>query len=194
MCAHIGPGVSMGLAYSSRNGSVHKVSCVGFLVDLYSRLKATGRGKHIYQFSYYHGALIETVPRLSDDLTAIRMRLRLTSKPFNVVKLDACNRISFLVYEPFDVAFPTLLAAESCDLARGTIRRINYVGRPNPPVLHRKELLLPAEHPLVPEAVSLTSRLERRGALRDVSTIGTRLGWQRRLADLRLDETGRPFK
>ena len=127
-------------------------SRAGFLADLYARLKATDRGKHIHPFSYYHEALVETVPQLPDDLATIRMRLRLPSTPFNVVKLDSCNRISFLLYEPFDVAFPTLLAAESCDLARGTIRRINYVGRPNAPILHRKELLLPAEHPLVPEA------------------------------------------
>ena len=64
-----------------------------------------------------------------------------------------------------------------CDLTRGTIRRINLVGRLNPPILHRKELLLPAEHPLVPEAVALTRRLQRRGAFRDTTTIGTRLGW-----------------
>ena len=166
-------------------------SRAGFLADLYARLKATGRGKHIHPFSYYHEALVETVPQLSDDLATIRMRL--PSAQFNVVKLDACNRISFLLYEPFDVAFPTLLASESCDLARGTIRPITYAGRPNAPILHRKELLLPAEHPLVPEAVSLTSRLERRGAFRDTSTIGTRVGWQRRLADLRLDETGCPL-
>lgn len=169
------------------------VFLAGFLADLYVRLKATGRGKHIHPFSYYHETLVESVPRLPDDLSAIRMRLRLPSTPFNVVKLDACNHISFLLYETFDVAFPSLLGAESCDLARGTVRRINYAGRPNPPILHRKELLLPVDHPLVPEAVSLTSRLERQGALRDITTIGTRLGWQRRLADLRLDETGRPF-
>ena len=183
----------MSLAYRREMVMCMRVSCAGFLADLYTRLKATGRGKHIHPFSYYHEALLETVPRLSDDLHAIRMGLRLPSTPFNVVKLDACNRISFLLYEPFDFAFPTLLAAESCDLARGTIRRINYAGRPNPPILHRKELLLPAEHPLVAEAVRLTSRLERRGAFRDFTTIGTRLSWQRRLADLRLDESGRPF-
>ena len=165
----------------------------GALADLYARLKATGRGKHIHPFSYYHRALVETVPGLMDEISAIRTRLRLSSSPFNVVKLDACNRISFLVYEPFNVAFPTLLATESCDLARSAVRRIRYAGRPNPPILHRKELLLPAEHPLVPEAESLTSTLERRGALRDITKIGTKLGWQRRLAELRLDETGSPL-
>ena len=163
------------------------------LTDLYARLNATGRGKHIRPFSYYHEALIETVPGLSEDLAAIRIRLRLPIAPFNVVKLDSGRRISFLCYEPFEVPFPELLTAESCDLARGTIRRINFAERSNPPILHRKELLLPAEHPLVPEALCLTRRLERRGAFRDVTTIGTRLGWQRRLTDLGIDEAGRPL-
>ena len=146
------------------------------LADLYTRLNATGRGKHIYPFSYYHEALVEIVSRLSDDLAAIRFRLRLPNTPFNVVKLDSGHRISFLRYEPFEVAFPTLLAAESCDLTRGTIRRINFAGRSNPPILHRKELLLPASQPLVPEAVSLTRRLQGRGAFRDTTTIGTKFG------------------
>lgn len=163
----------------------------GALTDLYARLKATGRGKHIYPYSYYHRALVETVPGLTDEILAIRTHLRLSTSPFNVVKLDACNRISFLVYEPFNIAFPTLLATESCDLATSTVRRVRYAGRPNPPILHRKELLLPADHPLVPEAERLTSRLERMGALQDITTIGTRLRWRQRLAELRLDESGR---
>ena len=163
------------------------------LPDLYARLKSTGRGKHIGPFSYYHETLVDTVPRLSEDLAALRRRLRLSTTQFNVVKLDSGHRISFLRYEPFEVTFPALLAAESCDLTRGTIRSINFVGRPNPPILHRKELLLPADHPLVPEAVALTRRLQRHGAFRATSTIGTRLGWQQRLAGLRLDGAGRPL-
>ena len=163
------------------------------LADLYTRLKSTGRGKHIGPFSYYHEALVDTVPRLSDDLAALRRRLRLQDARFNVVKLDSRHRISFLRYEPFEIAFPALLASESCDLTRGTIRLINFIDRPNPPILHRKELFLPAQHPLVPKAASLTRRLQIRGAFRDTTTIGTRLGWQQRLADLRLDESGCPL-
>ena len=163
------------------------------LADLHTRLKSTGRGKHIGLFSYYHEALIDIVPGLGDDLAALRHRLRLREAPFNVVKLDARQRISFLRYEPFEVNFPALLAAESCDLGRGTIRLTKFAGRPNPPILHRKELLLPAQHPLVPTAEDLTRRLQRWGAFRDTTTIGTRLGWQRRLAELRINESGCPL-
>ena len=164
------------------------------LADLHASLKGSGRGKHVYPFSYYHEELVNTVPGAPAALLAIRAHLRLADDvPFNVVKLDADYRISFLLYEPFDTHFPALLAADSCDLTRGTVRRFHYADRVNPPILHRKELLLPADHPLVPEAASLTRRLERRGAFRDPSAIGTRSGWQRRLAELGLAETGQPL-
>ena len=164
------------------------------LTDLYASLKATGRGKHLYPFSYYHEELVDTVPGARAALFAAQSRLPLANDlPFNVVKLDAECRISFLLYEPFDALFPALLVANSCNLARGTVRSIDYAERVNPPILHRKELLLPADHPHVPEAAMLTRRLERRGAFGDPSSIGTRSGWERRLADLGLAETGQPL-
>ena len=164
------------------------------LTDLYALLKRSDRGKHIYPFSYYHEDLVDTVPEARDALLAIRARLRLASvTPFNVVKLDTGHRISFLLYEPFDAHFPALLAADSCDLAQRTVRTVNYTERVNPPVLHRKELLLPADHPLVPEATRLTERLEQQGAFAHASTIGTRSAWRRRLTELGLAETGQPF-
>ena len=163
------------------------------LTELHARLRDTGRGKHIHPFSYYHHALLATAPGVRDDLSLIRTRLGLPDTPFNVLKLGAQWRISFLLYEPFHLPFPALLAAESCHLARGTVRRTDYADRSNPPILHRKELLLPPDHPLVPEAANLTQRLERLGALCRASTIGTRSGWLRRMAELGLDESGLPL-
>ena len=160
----------------------------------YACLKSTRRGKHIYPFSYYHVALIDNFPQLSTELANIRRGLNLDFRPFNVVKLDAGHRIRFLLYEDFEVPFPTLLAANSCDLHRRTVRRTDYSQRLNPPILHRKELLLPEDHPLVPEAAAITERLEPQGAFRFTAMIGTRLGWQKRLAELRLDPTGYPLK
>ena len=164
------------------------------LAKSYAHLRATRRGKHIYPFSYYHVALIEGLPDVAADIANIRMRLDLDIRPFNVVKLDATHRISFLLYEDFAVAFPTLLTAESCDLHQRTVRHTDYTRRPNPPILHRKELLLPAHHPLFTEAVIITERLERHGAYRSTTTIGTRLGWKKRLAELHLDASGCPLK
>ena len=164
------------------------------LAQSYACLKSTRRGKHIYPFSYYHVALIDNLPQLSTELATIRKGLNLDIAPFNVVKLDASHRISFLFYEDFAASFPALLTADSCDLDHHTVRHTDYTRRSNPPILHRKELLLPEDHPLVPEAAGITGRLESQGAFKSTATIGTRLGWQRRLGELRLDVTGRPLK
>lgn len=165
------------------------------LAQPYARLKATGRGKHVGPLSYYHMALISTLPELPGLLGQVRTQLGLAAGDFNVIKLDAEERLSFLQYEDFgEVPFPALLIAESCRLRQRKVRRTDYSDRVNPPILHRKELLLPADHPLVPRAASLTERLDSRGAFERATTIGTRTGWQRRLAELRLDATGLPAR
>ena len=113
---------------------------------------------------------------------------------FNVIKLDARSCVSFLRYQEFATAsFPALLAALSCDISQGTARKTLYSGRRNPPILHRKELLLPADSPLVPEATRLTKELEQLGAFGDPHRIGTRDGWTTRLASLGISlDGGRP--
>ncbi|MCY4029680.1 MAG: hypothetical protein OXH75_25620 [Acidobacteria bacterium] len=103
-----------------------------------------------------------------------------------MLKLNRQSRVSFLDYEEFSATFPTLRSALTCDLDRMTARHIIYASTGNPPVLHRKELLLPTDHPLVPDAVRLTASLESRGAFADTSRIGTRDGWTTTLAALGL--------
>ena len=162
------------------------------LASLHACLRSTHGGKHIRSFSYYHAALVATLPGAAQALAAIRARLDLDKAPFNVVKLDAGHHVSFLLYEDFDAPFPALLSADSCDLSRHVVRHTDYAARSNPPILHRKELLLPADHPLVAEAERLTDRLERLGAFDDTRRIGTREGWARRLASLGINPKGEP--
>ena len=148
------------------------------------QLRATGRGKHVGGFSYYHADLLVQVPEASEFLLKARGRFE-PPGDFNVVRL-AYSRVSFLLYERFSVPFPALRTSLFCDLARGASRFTDFARRRNPPILHRKELLLPADHPLVPDAVRLTRRLEGLGAFTGVNTIGTREGWRSRLAALGL--------
>lgn len=157
-------------------------------------MKATGRGKHVGSFSYYHVTLVVQVVKVARSLSAISTLEETGMPQYNVVKLDAAHRISFLQYEDFDVPFPALLSAVSCNLSRGSIRHTDYSSRRNPPILHRKELLLPQDHRLVAQAARLTERLERRGAFAGTATIGTRLGWECRLDELGLDASGRRLK
>ena len=148
------------------------------------QLRATGRGKHVGGFSYYHADLVVQTPAVWEFLQKTRGRFEPRSN-FNVVRLSH-SRLSFLLYERLSVPFPALRNSLFCDLASGTSRFTDFSRRPNPPILHRKELLLPADHPLVPEAVRLTQRLEDLGAFRGVKTIGTRDGWRSRLEALGL--------
>ena len=153
----------------------------------YAELRANGRGKHVRSFSYYHVCLVTERVRVATFLADLCRAFGGSFDDFNVVKLDGRSRLSFLRYEDFDAAFPALLFALSCDCERSTCRRTDYARRRNPPILHRKELLLPADDPRVPGAERLTRCLESRGAFADAKSIGTRDGWRRRLGDLGLD-------
>ena len=136
-------------------------------------LKSTGCGKHMGPFSYYHYSVIERVPAAASALRSICQRLQHPEICHYVVKLDAAYRVSFLSYQSFTVPFPALLAAVSCDLSRNSARHTDYSNRHNPPILHRKELLLPHDHPLSAVSTRLTTRLEQLGAFRDTRRIGT---------------------
>lgn len=153
----------------------------------YAELRATGRGKHVRSFSYYHVSLIAERPRVASLLGELCHGFGGSLDDYSVIKLDGRSRVTFLCYENFDAPFPALLFALSCEVERGTCRRIDYAGRRNPPILHRKELLLPGGDPRVAGAERLTRCLEARGAFADAKSIGTRAAWRRRLEDLGLD-------
>ncbi|MBI3861812.1 MAG: hypothetical protein HY290_07940, partial [Planctomycetia bacterium] len=59
----------------------------------------------------------------------------------------------------------------------------DYRQSENPPALHRKETFLAPAHPLHAKFARLTRQEEKHGLLDDASTIGTRAGWQARLAE-----------
>ena len=145
-------------------------------------------GKHVGRFSYYHATLLTRLPKVRKSVNSLRLGVHEHTFEFNVIKLDPGSRISFLRYESFDTPFPALLTALSCDLERGIARHIDFTTRRNPPILHRKELLLPEDNPRVSEATRLTDRLERLGAFSNPATIGTRDGWRRQLLSLGIED------
>lgn len=149
-------------------------------------MRETGRGKHVGSFSYYHMALISDTPAADAFLTKVCRELFTCPLTYNVLKLDRRSRMSFLMYKDFSAPFPELDLALSCNILKGTVRKTDYRRRPNPPILHRKELLLPENHPLVPAAVRLTERLESHGAFANARAIGTRNGWIARLKSIGL--------
>lgn len=103
---------------------------------------------------------------------------------WSVAKLKGgpAGQVSLLTYERFERPFPALLESLTINLANASVTRRSYRTRANPPVLHRKELLLDPDDPRQEMFSALTRALEARGLFQDTRSIGTRLGWAARLA------------
>lgn len=98
----------------------------------------------------------------------------------NVLRFDADGRTALLVYENFDDdPFPSLVQAWLV----GSDGRVGHrCFRENPPILHRKELLLAPNDPRRARFARLTAELEARVLFKDGHRIGRRRAWEERLA------------
>ena len=139
-------------------------------------------GKLVGGYRYLHlSAVAEPViARLREELA----RAGAPTEGFNVLKLDpSAPRVSLLEYSDFfDAPFPALARAVTVDLEKGTVERRAYDPSGNPPILHRKELLLAADHPRRAEFASLTAEAESHGLFANARSIGHREQWAALLA------------
>ncbi len=129
--------------------------------------------------------------KLEESLDALLGRLVAKyqiSPEFNVVKFRTDElKVSFLAYPRFFTeAHPALRHAITVDLVTGRARHTDYADNINPPILHRKESFVPADHPRRAEFEALTKAEEKAGLYEDTTTIGFKLNWQRLLAKRRL--------
>jgi hypothetical protein len=103
----------------------------------------------------------------------------------NVAKINLrTGRVSLLAYKDFEeTPFPELAASwvfASSSLGPPLFRV--YADSMNPPILHRKELLVPASHPRRDMWVRLTATAEALGLFEDTTTIGFKLNWEQLIA------------
>ena len=139
-------------------------------------------GKRVGPNLYLHTSALDDAA--SDLQDRVRQAAQLTTlepgKDFNVVKAhDNGNDISLLDYPDFfQEAFPILSRYWSCDLAKETFRFRTYRESFNPPVLHRKELLLPFNDPARPRFAELTQQAESIGLFDQKSRIGFLQEWK----------------
>ena len=103
----------------------------------------------------------------------------------NLVKLHRTSgKVSYLSYPDFETdPHPALRRSVKLNLRTMELDCWDYFGSDNPPILHRKEAFLLADHPLREKFARLTRQEEQHGLLDETATIGTRLGWQARLED-----------
>jgi hypothetical protein len=146
------------------------------------------KGKRIGGFMYIHKSGQKLIA--SNYAEAIKKSLPLLRdfSTWNVIKLNIKNpkKLSFLEYESFEHAeFPSLFRSCQVDLnlKKTTVRQHSNI---NPPVLHRKELLMHPNHPEREKFKNLTDQLENMGAFKDIVKLGTKLRWQAELARLEI--------
>ena len=114
----------------------------------------------------------------------------------NVIKVNCRNdRISLLAYADFfEDPFPSL--AESWTIAADDEQSAfyrSYTESLNPPILHRKELLLPPGHKLKPAFEEITRSAEALGLFDDTATIGFKANWLRHVASKGYQLVGSQF-
>jgi DNA phosphorothioation-associated putative methyltransferase len=139
-------------------------------------------GKTVYTRVYFHvSALNDVEPALREKVQAAANIAGVRSgQHFNVCRVDLQSQTVALLDYPafFELGCPLLRRSWKVDLSsqRATLR--TYEGSLNPPVLHRKELLLPTKHPDVPGFGELTNQLQQLGVFEDPVRIGFKRQWE----------------
>ncbi len=147
-------------------------------------------GKLLPDSRYLHtSALLEVPAGLRAAVDHARALAQIDADDFHVVKFSREHlRLSLLSYPRFfEDGFPVLARSWAVDLSAGRVTEW-IASEENPPILHRKEILLLARHPAVAKFARLTQETERLGLLDSAGEFGTKIAWRERLARIGLGE------
>jgi len=144
------------------------------------------RGKVVGDAKYLHKSAInllslEYTSKIKDCVTIVGEKHN-----WNVIKINLkeTHKISLLDYEDFsENACPALLNSCQVDVSKKTFSVRNH-SHSNPPILHRKELLLPPDDKNQSKFQELTSNLEVIGAFKRITKLGTKKSWETELKNL----------
>ena len=103
----------------------------------------------------------------------------------NLIKFHTESfKISLLHYPQFfDEPHPALAEAIVVDLGTGQSKSLSYSDRDNPPILHRKETMLSAEHPRSAAFAELSAAEEKHGLYDQTNRIGFKQNWEKLLRE-----------
>ncbi len=145
-------------------------------------------GKRVGNSIYLHQELLARQPPVVGGLAAEAARLaELPSTAFNVVRLSTRRPEVALLHYPnfFTEPFPALKASWLVRLSTTQTTHSDFSRQENPPILHRKELLLPKEHPDYSRFARLTAALDACQAFSIAPhLIGKRTFWNEALSSL----------
>ena len=146
-------------------------------------------GKVVGRARYLHISAISALDRNHRKILSESLDLLGSDAAWNVVKfnLSDTHRVSFLSYTDIHRdPFPELLASINVDLDKRLIKHRVH-SKANPPILHRKELLLLQSDANFEKFLRFTHRLEELGAFTEIYKFGTKQPWQKRLSELGIE-------
>ena len=144
------------------------------------------KGKLIGDTQYFHKSATKLLSSEFQNKIKECTKIVSSSLVWNVIKINLkdTNKISLLDYENFsENAFPALLNSCQVDIKNQTFSVRNHSPH-NPPILHRKELLLPPDDKKQDIYHKLTKQLEDVGAFENISILGTKNKWEKELENL----------
>jgi DNA phosphorothioation-associated putative methyltransferase len=143
-------------------------------------------GKKIGPHTYYHIEVVDVLDsrKQAQIEQAVGIAGIARGEHFNAIKLSITDESITLLDYPhfFDDAFPVLANYWTIDLTNQTFRYRTYSNSLNPPILHRKELLLRQDHPQKELFQALTASAEQIGLFDDPNRIGFKRAWETLLA------------
>lgn len=151
------------------------------------QLSGSKVGKFVAGDLYLHTSALSELPKAwyetaarAIDLAGVR-----PDEDFNVLKLHQHgDELSLLNYRDFfDDPFPALGKSWRVSLGRGSVVYRTYEESRNPPILHRKELLLPSSHARLNEYRAMTQAAEALGLFAEANRIGFRAQWHALIRD-----------
>jgi len=122
-------------------------------------------GKRVGGRLYVHRLAVPLLDAPLAEMVAAAFEACSAAVQANVLKIDeAAQLVSALEYPDFfETPFPALLRAWHIRIVDGRVSHRSYEDSSNPPVLHRKELLLPPDHPGREAFAALTAQAEALG-------------------------------
>lgn len=140
-------------------------------------------GKRVSGRLYVHRLAVPCLDAPLVEMVSVAMAACPAAASANVMKIDeAAQLVSALEYlEFFETPFPVLRQAWHIRLSDGQVSYRSYAESGNPPILHRKELLLPPDHPGRQEFAALTAQAEALGLFEDSHLIGFARAWESRI-------------
>jgi len=147
--------------------------------DVLLACRASGVGKLTPTAIYVHRSALNDLPALLRVYEGCARALVGTVEGANVIKLFRVEpKVTYLAYPDFDRdPHPSLHEAVLCDLGEQEVRVRDYRASTNPPILHRKEMLVSRQYPGHTKFARLTKAEEAAGLFEHPEIIGTRNGW-----------------